>query len=363
MPRIAHVISTPEGVGGAERVVAELVEEGAARGWVQIVLNPFALDPRDSKLAGLVAPAHYRGRRCARPSQVPGTAFWLRRWLVEFEPDIVHAHLFHAGVATAGVGPRRPRYVLTHHHGDALVYEERRLDAWIDRLAGGKFERVVAISNAVQDFLRTKYRYPASKLALVPNGWSGHPTAKTGLSDRPTVVCVARFRAQKGHAELLSAFALVCRDIPGARLLLIGDGKLADDLRRRTRELGLVRNVEFRGATEDVWPQLAEGHVFVLASLYEPQGIAVLEAMAAGLPVVATAVGGIPELVEDGRTGVLVESHAPEQMAAALVKLLQTPDLCRRMGEAARDRAAGFTSAKAVGRYYDLYGALIESSR
>ena len=75
----------------------------------------------------------------------------------------------------------------------------------------------------------------------------------------------------------------------------MGDGKLEGDLRRRVRELGLEESVEFRGPTTDIWPQLAEAHVFALASLYEPLGIAVMEAMAAGLPIVATAVGGIPE--------------------------------------------------------------------
>ena len=145
MPRIAHVISTPEGVGGAERLAADLTAEGAARGWTQVVLNPFAADPLDSELAGLVAPAYYRGRS-ARPSQVPAMALWLRRWLDQFEPDLVHAHLFHAGIATAAARRGSAPYVLTHHHGDALVYEERRRDALLDRIAGRRYDRVVAIS-------------------------------------------------------------------------------------------------------------------------------------------------------------------------------------------------------------------------
>jgi glycosyltransferase involved in cell wall biosynthesis len=347
-------------VGGAERVVAELVEEGAARGWDQLVLNPFALDPWNSELAGLVAPADYRGRVCSRLGGVPGLALWLRGRLRDFEPNIVHAHLFHAGVATAAAGPRLPgRYVLTHHHGDSLVYERRRVDVGLDRLAGWRYDRVVAISRSVYEFLRSRYRYPADKLVLVPNGWSGDPRPEPGLANHPTVISVARFRAQKGHADLLSAFAIVVREIPQARLLLVGDGKLAADLRRRVNSLRLGENVEFCGAIDDVWPVLAEAHVFALASLYEPLGIAVLEAMAAGLPVVATAVGGIPELVEDGQTGRLVAPHAPDQMAAALVDLLDSPDARASMGAAGRERAKEFTTSRAIGRYFGLYDELV----
>jgi glycosyltransferase involved in cell wall biosynthesis len=213
----------------------------------------------------------------------------------------------------------------------------------------------------VREFLCYFYRYPERKLALVPNGWDGEPRAESGLADQPTVVCVARFRPQKGHTDLLAAFALVRSQVEDARLILVGDGKLASELRRQAEELDLSESVEFRGTADDVWSQLAEAHVFALASLYEPLGIAVLEAMAAGLPVVATAVGGIPELVEPGRTGVLVPPGSPVAMANELTKLLTDPERRSRMSSAARRAAAERSVEGMTTSYFGLYESLLPS--
>lgn len=366
MPRVAHVISTPEGVGGAERVLASLVAEGAERGWEQAVLNPFALDPASSELAAIVGgAAEYRGRRCVSAAGVPTMLAWLRRELRGRDPDIVHAHLFHAALATAALRGRRGsrrRHLLTHQYGNHLVFERRRLDALLDRIACRRFDRVVAVSSWGLEFLAAELGLPRARIRRIPNGWRGSPPPRSGLSSRPTVVCVARFRRQKGHRDLLDAFALVRARIEDARLLLVGDGELEAEARARAAALELDGSVEFRGAVDDVWPALAEAHVFALASLYEPLGIAVLEAMAAGLPVVASAVGGIPELVESGETGVLVPPGAPGEMAGALIELLGAPDLRRRMGEAARRRAGSWEASVAVGRYFDLYEELLGTS-
>ncbi|HWW67725.1 MAG TPA: glycosyltransferase family 4 protein [Solirubrobacterales bacterium] len=366
MPRIAHVISTPEGVGGAERVLASLVAEGAKRGWDQAVLNPFALDPDRSELVGaLDGAAPYRGRRCASFGHLPAMLAWLRRELRGFRPDVVHAHLFHAGVAVAALGARRrsgPSRVLTHHHGDHLLFERRRLEARLDRAACRRPDRVVAVSSWGMELLASRLGLPRERLACIPNGWSGTPFPQSGLAGRPTAICVARFRRQKGHRDLLAAFSLVRERIGDARLLLVGDGPLEGEIRAGAAALGLGESVEFRGAVGDVWPHLAEAHVFALASLYEPLGIAALEAMAAGLPVVATAVGGVPELVEVGKTGRLVRPGAPEEMAAALVELLTDPDLRQGMGNEARRRAAGRRASVTVERYFDLYGELPAAS-
>jgi glycosyltransferase involved in cell wall biosynthesis len=287
---------------------------------------------------------------------------WLRRELRSFDPEIVHAHLFHANVATAVVRPRgRARYLLTHHHGDHLLFERRWLDAILDRFAGRRFDRVVAVSNWGAGFLISRYRYPPGKVICIPNGWSGEPFAKCGLASKPTVICVARFRPQKGHADLLETFAAVKQQVPDARLLLVGDGKLGPELRSRARELGLAECVKFRGSTDNVWPHLAEAHVFALASTYEPLGIAVLEAMAAGLPVVATSVGGIPELIESETMGRLVRPGRPDEMAGVVVELLGSSRLRSRMGAAARLRAADFRISVTMERYFDVYGELLES--
>jgi glycosyltransferase involved in cell wall biosynthesis len=325
-----------------------------------MVLNPFVSSGARPPLASLAEQASYSWREYRRPDQLPATQLWLASSLRRFAPDVLHTHLVHAELCVAALpAPRRPRRILTHHHGDHFVAGGRRLSATLDRWAGTRFDRVVAVSRYVYDFLRNHYRYPAEKLEQISNGWAGAPRESPGHASEPTIVTVARLRPQKGHAVLLDAFTRVREEIPNARLRLVGDGPLAEELQRQAAALGITDSVEFAGTSLDVWSELEQAHVFALASHYEPQGIAVLEAMAAGLPVVATAVGGIPELIEPGRTGELVPPNDPVALANELVRLLSSPSRCEVYGQEGRREAAGYTVDKAVTGYFDLYERVI----
>ncbi|HEX5374754.1 MAG TPA: glycosyltransferase, partial [Solirubrobacterales bacterium] len=169
----------------------------------------------------------------------------------------------------------------------------------------------------------------------------------------------ANFRAQKGHPVLIEAFATVAQRMPEARLVLLGDGPELPAARRLVGELGLAGRVELPGPQADVWPWLATAHVFALASHYEPLGIAVLEAMGAGLPVVATGVDGIRELVWPGVTGELVPPGDPAAMAQALIAILEDPGAATQMGTAGRAAAAENRMELCVERYFDLYERLL----
>jgi glycosyltransferase involved in cell wall biosynthesis len=340
MPRIAHVISTPERLGGAERVLEALVGGAADRAWEQRVLNPFARDPEASALRAFCPEGTYRGAPCTRFREVPALRSWLKAELTGFGPDLVHAHLFHAGAVVASF--RRPggaRRVLTHHHGNKLVMDGGWPLATIDRIAGLRYDKVVAVSEWGRRFLVSRYRYPSRSLECIPNGWRGNPRSVPAAAPEPTVVSVANFRAQKGHEVLLAAFDGVLEQVPGARLVLVGEGE-----------------------RQDIWPCLARAHVFALASHYEPLGIAILEAMAAGLPVVATEVGGIPEIVQPGVTGELVADGDAAAMTDRLIALLGSAALRERMGAAAKEAAAGMTMDVTVDRYFALYERLLGGS-
>jgi glycosyltransferase involved in cell wall biosynthesis len=138
---------------------------------------------------------------------------------------------------------------------------------------------------------------------------------------------------------LLDAFAIVRGQVPDARLVLVGQGELQAQLESRVQELGLTGCVELTGPVEDVWPYLASADVFALASTSEAYGIAIAEAMAAGLPVVASNVGGIPELVVPAVSGELFPVGDREALAAQLTRLLTDADLRARMSVAARGAA------------------------
>jgi glycosyltransferase involved in cell wall biosynthesis len=171
---------------------------------------------------------------------------------------------------------------------------------------------------------------------------------------------VARLHRQKGLGDLLAAVAWVRERVPDVRLLLIGEGELRDELEAQARALGLSGAVIFAGIRTDVAEIVAALDIFVLPSLWEGTSNAVLEAMAAGLPIVATAVGGTPEVVVDGVTGLLVPPRDPSALAGALVTLLQDADLRHRMGRAGRERVKQYFSLeRMVRRTEALYEELL----
>jgi glycosyltransferase involved in cell wall biosynthesis len=357
--RIAHVISAPGGVGGAERVMSWIVGGGEERGFGQVVLNPFA-SGRDRGELAAICRAPVVARTTERMAQVPASRRWLARELDRFAPDVVQVFLPYAGALVASL--RRPsgrRLVYSHQHGDHFVVNGMRAWAALDRLAGRRYDRVVACSVFVERFLVERYRYPPESVARIVNGWEGSPRPGSGLAERPTVICVANFRAQKGHGVLLRAFARARERVGDVQLVLVGGGAGRGEVEATIARLGLQGHVSLPGPVEDVWPHLEQAHVFALASRYEPLGVVVLEAMGAGLPVVATGVGGIPELVRDGVTGTLVEPDDDVAFAEALVNLFESPDLRARMGEAGRAVAAEHRAEPMVDRYFALYDELL----
>ena len=246
--------------------------------------------------------------------------------------------------------------VLSHQHGDHFAASGKRIAATLDRLAGSRFDAVIACSDSTAEFLRSDYGYASERVISIRNGWAGEVGARKPAG-RPTVVCVARLRRQKDHPVLLRAFAQARRLVPNVHLRLAGDGPEGASLRALCVELNLESSVEFLGQTDDVWSVLAEADLFALASRYEPLGIAALEAMAAGVPVIATSVGGLKEIV--GGAGLLVEPGDVDGLAGGMVRLLTDAEERSVLADRGRRRAAQNTIDRTVGSYFDAYEALI----
>jgi glycosyltransferase involved in cell wall biosynthesis len=179
------------------------------------------------------------------------------------------------------------------------------------------------------------------------------------------VLFVGRLRSRKAAAVLLEAAAMVRRTNGTARFVLVGDGEQARALGRQARSLGLLDDgaVAFAGtvARTEVPAWLGRADVFCLPSIYEGFPLAILEAMAMRLPVVATRVSGNPEAVRDGETGLLVDAEDAAALAAALTRLLSDPDLRRRMGEAGRRRVTEeFGIERVAGAYLDAWQELLD---
>jgi glycosyltransferase involved in cell wall biosynthesis len=278
------------------------------------------------------------------------------------KPDVVHAHLPLAMMAIAtSRGKGDQIRIATHHHGDHFIRSGNGLAAHADHLAGRRFDVIVAPSESVREFLIERYGYSRPRIVTIRNGWGRmRPTsAPVKRAPLPTIVSVANFRAQKNHELLVHAFALVHGELPEVRLLLVGDGPLKQHVQNLTVSLGVENRVDFAGYVEDVWPYLLQSRLFAIASRYEPLGIAVLEAMAAGLPVVAPAIGGLREIVTPGVTGALVEPGDATAMAVAMVEILRSEAATAAMGASARRAAQAYTADTMIDGYFSLYRELL----
>jgi glycosyltransferase involved in cell wall biosynthesis len=278
----------------------------------------------------------------------------LVRWLRQRAPDVVHVH---SGAWLKGVTAAQqagvPRRVYTLH---GIYPVEPWYLPWMSRLAASRTDTAVAVTETLRTYLLERIRMPASRVRVIGNGVDVQRFAPVerdhvlagglGIPEGAFVVgTVARLHAVKNHALLLEAFARFQRDRPNSVLLLVGEGELRSQLAARAAELGIAGRVLMPGTMPDTAPVYRLFDVFVLSSVIEGTSMSALEAMASGVPVVATAVGGNPLLLNDGEAGMLVPTEQVEPMANALLELAADAD--RRTGLIRRARK------RVVDRYSD----------
>jgi glycosyltransferase involved in cell wall biosynthesis len=319
-----------------------LVRQLSGLGWEQaVMLHPHAPDALHEQAARSGATvwtveAMPDGLEGAR--RVPGFA----RHLKHRSPTVFHAHLTWPLACkyplVAALLARVPGVVATVQL--MLDFPFAGATRQQHRLIAHGVDRFIAVSTHVADSL-FDLGWPAQKLTVIPNSVdlqrfapADAPPRRTDC--RPTVVCVARLDAQKGHTDLLQALTW----LPGVACRIVGDGPERASLERLASDLGLLDRVVFLGGRDDVPELLADSDVFVLPSLYEGLPLSILEAMAARRPVIASAIGGIDELVEPGRTGLLTPARDPSALADAIQWLLAEPELAARMGRAGHAKVA-----------------------
>ena len=289
--------------------------------------------------------------------------------LARIQPDILHNHMFRAEIvgtkaalALGAAGYPRP-YVLSTVHSSRVRSAEdrdalRRLTPFMDRL--------IAVSNAIVRKIEDE-GYTGAPISLVYNGVDldryDHQEACCTLKeeydmepDAQIVGVVARLEPEKGHATLLEAWPAVLRACPNAYLLVVGEGSRCDALKQQAADLGIGHRVVFTGRREDVPAVTAALDVAVLPSYREAQGLSVLEAMALSRPVVASNVGGIPEMIQDGITGLLVPPRDPQALAGAIVRLLEDHPLADTLGRAGHNLVhSRFCIEQMISSIADLY--------
>ncbi|MGE3272011.1 MAG: glycosyltransferase family 4 protein [Chloroflexota bacterium] len=281
----------------------------------------------------------------------PAAVWRLGRLMRQVPFDIVHAHSFRtelAAVLWGRLARSAPKLVRTVHNIDEFYVSPRY--AALARLSSRGLDRIVAISDAVAAYLREDAGLPPDKIERIYYGIDPSPYCPDALPParrptgdllrRPTVGVVARLAPQKGHRVLFEALPAIHAAVPDVHVRLVGHEELSTvaELRAVAADLGVANLVTFEGFRADVPQVMADLDVFVLPSLWEGFGLVLVEAMAAGRPVVASAVGPIPEIVVDGVTGLLVPPGNPAALAEAVTRLLLDPELAAAFGQAGRAR-------------------------
>lgn len=367
--RIGHLVIAGD-VAGGQMVALRLLQAARRRGDEGFVIAP-APGPFVDLVRAEGLDVHFLDVN--RTFRV-GDAWRLARLLRRERADLLHTHtalaanvLSRIAGRIAGVPVISHLHIENHFRPQPLLRAPlRALDNWTARLAA----RHVAVSEDTRRAF-VEQGYPAARVVTIYNGIElsaaasangGRLRAELGVpADASLIGSVARLCAVKGQRELIEALG----SLPGTRLLLVGDdleegGEYRRSLERDAARLGVSDRVVFTGPRGDVPAILEELDVFVLPSWTEGLPMTVLEAMAQGKPVVATPVGGTPELVVDGETGLLVPPRDPTRLAQAIRGLLADPDRAARLGRAGRERVgASFTAAEMERRVLALYDEVV----
>ncbi len=364
--RIAQVIES-DGPGGAERVLVDLATQLQAEGCYSLVIVPARGEGwvgREAEAAGLPT-EHFEldsgvSLRYARSL----TSIFRRHGIT-----LVHSHEFELTVYSAWAARRTGIGHVATMHGSRYYADRlrRRLALRAAWTLGG---RLVAVSSSLADHLSRDLWIPRRRVVTIPNGvrWSPSPGPSLrdelhlGSADR-LILTVGNLYPVKGHRFLIDALARIGERHPAVHVAIAGRGELETHLRMQAQALGVGHRLHLLGLRADIAALLAAADVFALPSLSEGLPLALLEAMFAGRPVVASDVGEVRAALNDGEAGLLVEPGNVEQLAGTLDWLLSHPADASRLGDAAARRAAAeYDIKRMVARYAEVYQELLQPS-
>jgi glycosyltransferase involved in cell wall biosynthesis len=370
--RVAQVMATGTNGGAQEHVFSLVSRLSPDRYDVRVVSLSHGSSVRRLQKAGFEVSVvdEPDDRRAVRA---------LAEALAEFEPEVVHNHMYRAEVVGTRAayllgeqGCRRPAIISTVHSSRVRCVDDREQLRQLTPL----MDRLIVVSKAIERKIADEGRLGAP-VNLIYNGVDldryNHQQPCCTLhedysipEDAPIVGVVARLEAEKGHRTLVEAWADVLKGISNAWLLIVGEGSERDALEAQAEALGVSERIVFTGRREDVPAVTAALDVAVLPSYREAQGLSVLEAMALNRPVVASNVGGIPEMIEDGATGLLVPPGDSQALAAAIVRLLKDhpyADMVARGGHAlVHDRFCIELMVSQISNIYDEVAMKVRQS-
>lgn len=360
--RIAFCITELD-PGGAEQALVDLATRLDRAEWEPHVISLAGRGEMADRLDDAEIPVVCLGAESVRDI---GVVWRLRRELKRIRPAILQCFLHHANMAGRFAGRLAgvPRIVCGVRVAEKRSRRPLRMDRWTHRLV----DRYVCVSRGVADFTIREAGIPAKKVLVIPNGVDVDAIRAANPADlgefgippgAQTILFLGRLDPQKGPDVLIEAAAVLLERRPQTHVLLVGEGPMRGWLESAIHERNLGGRVHLAGRRRDVPGLLLAADVFALPSRWEGMPNALLEAMAAGLPVVATRVEGALEVVEDGRTGRLISADNPDELATAFLDYLESPSNSSQMGKSAQLLMEEcFTHKGVVASYEELYREL-----
>ncbi|MBV9642224.1 MAG: glycosyltransferase family 4 protein [Verrucomicrobia bacterium] len=283
------------------------------------------------------------------PWNLTKAIYKLHSAISSISPEIIHAHM----ATSAGLA-----FLFRYFKGFKLVatvHNEFEKSAIVMGLA----DRVIAVSEAVAESMARR-GVKRSKLRVVLNGTIGSPRLSTKLPpaqtlNRPAITFVGGLHPRKGVHDLIEAFKAVCARVPAASLYLVGNGPYLEAYKEQASQTGVGDRIEFCGCRADPRPYLLGSDLFVLASHAEPAGLVLLEAREAGCGIVATSVGGIPEMLDRGKAGILVPPRRSDLLADAIINALTDDTVLADMRDRSRSNLEHFTVDRASEECISVY--------
>lgn len=354
--KIIHIITSLP-FGGAENMLLDLVGGLDPKRFEVRVATVVGSGPLEEEFQAAGVPV----RVFKKKGKLGFGVIWkIKKYLRAEAPDIVHTHLFGGDTwgRFAAILARVPVIVSTEHNTNL---DEGWMKRKVKKFLSFFTKKIIAVSEAVRNYSVVHDKISAKKIIVIKNGidfgkFSSLPEKE--FSDPPVVGVVGRLEEQKGHKYLFEALNLI-KTIPWV-LWVVGDGSLKNNLERLAKDLNLRERIIFLGARRNVPEILSKIDVAVLPSLWEGLGLVILEAAAARKPIVASCVGGIPEIISDGETGILVEPGNVKSLADGLEHVLLGKVDAQKMAARAREMVREkFSVGKMVEEYEKLYDGLM----
>jgi len=360
--KVLHIISSFV-TGGAEKLVVDLLTNHDTN---KIEMAAVSFGPKmnyilEKELAEKGIDVYYLNKQKGFDVSI---YFKLHKIFREFKPDVVHTHLYVIRYTLLPALINRIPVMVHTIHNNIESKEQNKLGIFVEKIAYHYFGMVpVAISESVRVSIIKTYDMAKNHIPIIINGidTSKYREVKKCPKNNQSVrlIHIGRLNKQKNHALLIDSFKNVIDGGYDVKLIIVGDGELKEELIEKVNSLGISDKVTFLGIRSDIPELLQASDFFVFSSNWEGLPLVVLEAMSAGLPIVSTKVGGIPEIVQDNVNGVLVEPGNQEMLVEAITKLLTDKQKLVQMGRKSRELASQYDVKQTQQNYEQLYNGLL----